>query len=231
MIDKFKAFCNHCNTTTNHHVKLEHKIDDVVDDEETSMQHYIGSYRYQIIECNGCETISYRSVDYFPTFAELNETGKIVISGSKTFETFYPERIKDQLGEKKVINLPTIIRKAYREVIDAYNFDQSILCAAGLRAIVEGICAHFNIGGKNLGEKTQGLSSLIGSELSEALKIHKSLGNYALHRLDVPDKIELQEAIHLIEHTLETLFEIPIRSKKLNENFTTRVTKANDPDS
>lgn len=223
MSDKFKAFCNHCNTITNHHVKLEHKIDDVVDDQE--IQHYLGTYKYQIIECNGCETISYRSVDYFPTFGELNKEGKIVISNSKTFETFYPERIKDQLAERKIVNLPTIIRKAYREVIDAYNFDQNILCAAGLRAIVEGICAHYKINSKTLGEKIDLLNPLIGKELSEALKIHKSLGNYALHRLDIPEKVELEEAIHLVEHSLETLFEIPIRSQKLRESLNTRITK------
>lgn len=229
MVDKLKVFCNHCNTLTNHNVLCEHKIDDVTELEYNGSKetHYLGSYLYQIIQCNGCESISFRSADYHPNFLEVDNNGKSSIITDKLFETFYPERSKDILLEKKIVGLPLLIRIAYRELIDSYNFNQLILCAAGLRAIVEGVCNHFSINGQYLKDRIKDLgeNGLISKELSDSLIIHKYLGDFAMHQLSIPEKDELESAIHLIEHALETLFGIPDRHKKLKEKILDRVTK------
>jgi len=68
-------------------------------------------------------------------------------------------------------------------------------------------------------ERIEGLSrsGLISSVLAESLKIHKFLGDKALHLLEIPAKDELKAAIHLLELTLETVFDVPSRHQKLKE--------------
>src|ERR1043165_2119192 len=113
----FKAFCNKCNTSTNHRSKAEHKIDDVIEYEEGGIKetHYLGSSHYQIIECNGCENISYRSLEHFQSFWDIDEkTGKLVSVDNKQFEKFYPERLNNSIVEKRIAGLPPVIKKAYQ---------------------------------------------------------------------------------------------------------------------
>jgi hypothetical protein len=229
MSDKLKAFCNRCNTTTNHAIKCEHRVQDFSEDfiDGALGKVLIGTYHYQIIECNGCESISFRSVDYFPDYMEFDKEKEHFFLGSKSIEAFYPERLKNMLPEKRIAGLPFLLRKAYREVIDSYNYDQLILCAGGLRAIVEGICAHFNIEAKFLKARIDklGENGLIGKELAESLKIHKFLGDFALHRLEIPEKGELESAINLIELSFESLFGVPVRHHNLKESITKRVSE------
>lgn len=230
MDTKIKVFCNRCNTETNHSIKCEHNIEDTVEvqyDGNLENLHF-GTYTYQIIECNGCESISFRISDNIPNYFEIDEkTGKPIFSINKPLITIYPERLNNSLPEKKIIGLPLLLKKAYREVIDGYNYDQRILCAAGLRAIVEGICTNHNINGRYLKDKINSLAEngLISKELSESLKVHKLLGDSALHRLDIPEKYELESAIHLIELTLETLYSVPIHHKDLKSLVVKRISK------
>ncbi len=58
-----------------------------------------------------------------------------------TSERLYPKRQKDTLQPKDFYNAPSKVERLYRESVDCYNDDSLTLCAAGLRSIVEGICA------------------------------------------------------------------------------------------
>lgn len=229
-IKKFKAFCNRCNQLTNHSVKAEHKVDDIaeVDNDGVLESHLIGSYTYQIIECNGCESITYRSKDFLNNFLDLDKsTGKWVISNGKTFETYFPERLENSIVEKRIVGIPNILKKAYQEVIQCYNLDLRILCSAGLRAIIEGICNHYKIDGQTLKDRIDALgkNGLISTELSNSLHTHRFLGNYAMHQLSFAEKDELKDAIELIEITMENLFGVPERHKELSKKITERVSK------
>nr|WP_240465408.1 DUF4145 domain-containing protein [Neobacillus thermocopriae] len=60
--------------------------------------------------------------------------------------------------------VPENLNKLYKQTINAYNSQQNILCAAGLRTIIEGICNELNIkkghiynkdGSKKLNEKNK----------------------------------------------------------------------------
>jgi hypothetical protein len=229
MNEKLKVFCNQCNTNTNHTIKCEHKVNDIVKIELDGEfeEHFIGTYLYQIIECNGCETISYRSVDSFNDFVDFDTEKGLIKNGTKTFQTVYPERLTDALIEKKIVGIPILLRKTYSEVIDSYNFNHLILCAAGLRAIVEGICTHYGFEGQYLKDKINQLgdNGFISKDLSESLNLHKNLGNHALHRLIMPEKSELKSAIHLLELTLETLFGVPDRHQKLKNAIKKRLSE------
>lgn len=230
--NKSKAFCNRCNVATNHTVKAEYKIDDTAEVENDGIieSHYLGTYFYQIIECNGCDAISYRSIDYLHNVMDIDEaSGEWVNSRGKTFESFFPERLKDAMVEKRIVGIPNLLRKAYQEVLQCYNADLRILCAAGLRAMIEGICNHYKIGGQSLKDRIDALgkNGLISSELSKALHTHRFLGNFAMHQLLFAEKDELKDAIELIEIAVETLFGVPERNRVLSKKITDRV-KLND---
>jgi len=57
------------------------------------------------------------------------------------------------LSAKPYSKLKPKLRVIYEEAVACYNNEAFILCAAGLRAILEGICQDKNIGGTNLRAK------------------------------------------------------------------------------
>lgn len=229
MEKKTRVHCNKCNQITNHRIVSDYKKQDIREIEaETGViqQYHLGTYSYQIVECMGCESVSFITRDEFRNVLEVDKSGKF-IDTDKIFEKIYPERAGNFLATKKIIGTPLMVFKAYQEVIDCYNYELRILCAGGLRVIVEAICNHFGISGKSLGERIDELSNsgLLSAKSAQALQIHKFIGNFALHRLDMPEKEELKVAIDIVEHTLIELFELPIKESTLSKMITTRVGK------
>lgn len=225
---KIKAFCNWCKNATNHTVKAQHNVTDIAEYENEGITHsqLMGITSFQIIECNGCESVSYRTVDdsHAQTLTINQGTREFEIIAPQTFETYYPERLRDWLVEDKIVGIPQLIRKAYREVIDCYNYDLTIMCSAGLRAVVESVCRHFRADGRTLQAQIDSLkaNNRISSDLAEALHAHRWLGNEAVHNLFVLDKAEIKTAIELLEITLKTLFSVPSRRIDLADKMTKR---------
>ena len=44
---------------------------------------------------------------------------------------------------------------------------------------------------------------------------HRYLGNDSIHQLSLPSKLELNLALDIIEHVLESLYEIPEKASEL----------------
>lgn len=125
-------------------------------------------------------------------------------------------------------------------IIDAFNNDQSILCAAGLRAIIEGICLDKNIAGgeclnssgkvafsNNLNGKIEGLHAhgFLTKTNSEMLHDLRFLGNEALHELASPSSGELKLAIEIIQHTIDNVYELHHKAKRLKAEIAKRSKK------
>lgn len=181
---------------------------------------------YQIIQCQGCKTISFRILNWCSECIDFDSNG--------TSETLYPKRAIECLQLKDFHNSPRVISRIYREIIDSYNNEIYTLCAAGLRAIVEGLCANQGItdgpveikkidGTKNIRRrkdlqgKISGLheKGILTQNNSEILHEHRFLGNEAVHELHQPSSEELTLAIEIIEHTIESLYEIPQKALSL----------------
>lgn len=218
-----KVYCNSCRRLTNQEVlkSIEIKIDD--DDAQITFFD-----TYEIIKCLGCEEISFRhsssnSEQYDPETNDYYESVRL-----------YPIRSDKSLPLKPYYNIPTIVRNIYRETIDAYNNELNLLCAAGLRGIIEGICKHENIVDglvektskdgmiktvrtKDLMGKINGLleKGKITKNQAEILHEHRYLGNDALHSLDKPQKPVLKIAIEIIENMLDVLYEIDRKVEQL----------------
>jgi hypothetical protein len=112
--------------------------------------------------------------------------------------------------------------------------DASTLSAAGLRALVEGLCAELNVVDgpkevtkkdgstqikrfKNLEGKISGLheKGYLTKQHSDVLHEHRYLGNEAVHELTLPSREELALAIEIIEHIFISVYEIPKKGQEL----------------
>lgn len=185
------------------------------------------SDRYQVIECQGCETVSFRHRSWFSEAQDFDDDG--------TTERVYPLRNKDAINPRPYHNVPSNLRRIYTELIDCFNNDSPTLCAAGLRALVEGVCAQQGIadgpvelpakgGGTqvvrrdNLEGRIAGLQEkgLLTQSSAQTLHEHRYLGNSAVHELARPFSDELKLAIEIVEHVLEQLYELPEKAAELH---------------
>lgn len=128
-----KVLCSQCARATNHLI--------LASSETSGSEHYdqevfLGwSDDYQIMMCQGCETISFRHAHWFSEHEDP-------YSGTDgTTERLYPMRTKGMRAIKDYSwNVPDSLRRIYSESVEVFNHESYTLCAAGLRALVEGIC-------------------------------------------------------------------------------------------
>jgi hypothetical protein len=221
------VLCTTCIGTT------KHKIIASLDNEGCEYEEEAGwsvewHDEYQIIQCQGCESTSFRHTS---SFSEAYDpmTGEYELK-----ERLYPKRNTNSVASKSFYNVPSNLRRIYGELIDCFNNESPTLCAAGLRAIVEGICAQQGVadgpvqvsaegGGtqivrkKSLEGRIAGLKEkgLLTESSAQTLHEHRYLGNDAVHELARPTDDELRLAIVIIELTLEQLYELPEKAEEL----------------
>ena len=211
-----KLHCVRCSGKTNHKV-----LQSVVRNMSENYMDWSGTY--EIVQCLGCESISFREEIYFSELVDRWPGG-----ANGTEVSLYPKRTEQTRPEKPTYHAPVSVRKIYKEVIDCYNNESFVLCAAGLRAMVEGICASKGIkkrkveieredGSKetkiktNIQGKISGLfeQGYLTKDHAELLHEHRFLGNDAVHELSSPTTEELNIAIDILGHTLEALYNLP----------------------
>ena len=185
------------------------------------------STNHQIIQCQGCMSVTFRQV----TGTDRGEHSEW---DEEDEEFLFPKRTIYTLPIKDMRNVPFNLRRIYRETIECFNNDVFTLCATGLRALVEGLCAELNVkdGTKEITKKdgtkeTKRYNNLEGKiaglhekgyltqQHSDVLHEHRYLGNEAVHELAQPSRDELALAIDIIEHILESVYEIPQKALDL----------------
>ena len=214
---QIKVNCQQCDRETNHAVLQFAEFSGHQEDYDI----YWWS-TYQIIQCNGCDTVSFRKEQWD------SET-------EETIERLYPERRIENRANRDYENVPHSIIELYRETLMCYNNGILVLCAAGIRALIEAICTEQRITGgqvaavdqdgniteskqrNNLEGKINALheKGILTKNYTETLHEHRFLGNDALHKMLVPREQELDIAIDIIEHVMETVYEIPYKGKEL----------------
>jgi len=223
-----KVFCVQCKRETNH--KVLHETKKTFNNEEIWAE---GTW--QIVECSGCEDITFREV--WENSEDVDPYEGYPVENIK----LYPIRSKDTLPIKTFYNVPYKVRNIYREMIDAFNNGMLILCSGGLRATIEGICNEEGIVDGPVEIEKKGVKStirkndlrgrigglfekgLLTKQHAEILHEHRFLGNEALHALDQPTKEELKIAIEIIEHTLDNIYELSEKVSDLRYNKQKRI--------
>lgn len=210
-----KCLCSNCNRINNHDVTNEDK--QTIYDEYGWWEARI----FQIIKCKGCDTFSFRKICTDPS-TEYDDDAIV--------QELFPKRDINSLVIKNYFNISNNIKRIYRETIDAYNNELFILCSAGLRAIIEGVCNEKLITGgpvkntknqivnsKTLAGKIEGLveKGFLAKTNANSLHELRFLGNAAVHSLEMPTVHELKIAIKIIENLIENIFEIEHSTKSL----------------
>lgn len=205
--------CRECKRETNHAILNSTEIAGT--DEDPNFSFYWTDI-YQITQCKGCDSITFRQVhtnseDYYQEY-----TG----NGSE-FETFANEKIDlypDPNSNRDPISGYHIqdgnIQRIYLETLKALHSSQPVLCGVGIRAIIETICKDKETTG-NLSQKIDQLVNLgvltkDGAEILHKLRV---MGNESAHEVR-PHKIDkLNLAINIVDHLLMGVYILPAYAK------------------
>lgn len=164
---------------------------------------------YQIIRCNGCDTLSFRSTH--GNSEDYDEYG-----GPIETEELHPKRPNRSLTDElylhdEVYKVPGIIRTIYHETLSAVDHNLSTLAGVGIRSVIEATCAHLKTKGRNLEKKISELvnMSLLTPAGAEILHGIRLLGNAAAHEMKAPTTKQISAALKVIDHLLLGVFVLP----------------------
>jgi hypothetical protein len=135
---------------------------------------------------------------------------------NQIYESIYhPKRASSSRPSKHFVNLPAKLGTLYSEVIKSKNEGSHLLCAVGLRSLIEGVCADKGIRGSNLEAKIEGMKSLLPENIVKNLHEFRFMGNDAVHELEAPNSLELSVALDVIEDILNYFYALDYKANLL----------------
>ena len=203
-------FCNRCGNETNHECYSEHFRDYPNIIETYELTERLGS-RYWI--CLGCESGTLE--EYYVFDHNSEETDEEQAS-------YHPERSEFHVKAKSFNVLPQKLKTIYTETLRAFNNKLEILCALGIRSLIEGICADKGIEGKNLEVRIDNMVKILPENIVSNLHSLRFIGNEAAHELESPPVEELKIAIELCEDILNYLYELDYKARQLTVKHETK---------
>lgn len=217
------VYCAQCEAKTNHLVLSEVNYEEHFDDFPQGYEVIIWE-DYQVIQCQGCQSLSFRKVHRDTESEELDPAGN-AISFAEQID-LYPPRLEGRKQLRKAINLPHNVYKIYNETRKALSNDLSVLAGIGVRALLETVCKEQSANGNNLAKKiddlvNQGVLTENGAEFLHSLRL---MGNASAHEVKPHDDQVLETAFDVIEHLLNTVYLIPERAASSNLPKRTRST-------
>ncbi|MDO9108921.1 MAG: DUF4145 domain-containing protein [Coriobacteriia bacterium] len=166
---------------------------------------------HQIVECNGCKTVSFRHLHVNSEDISISRQGDLE---HDITEQLYPRRAVGRRSLGDVYLLPASVRRIYQETQQALVNDSPVLVGIGIRAIVETVCKDLNAEGKDLEKR---IDDLVGKQLltpSGAAVLHqlRILGNKAAHEVKPHDLEQLLLAMDVVEHLLQGAYVFPAKA-------------------
>lgn len=206
--DKKRIYCNCCRSDTWHSLYGSHESHKR--DEENN---FYDERKFRLWACNGCDE---------GTLEEVRTWGPVgcdpEMEDSKT--SYYPKRAHADLASKHFIKLPEKLKSIYSEVIQAFNHNLRVLCASGLRSLVEGICEEKGITDWSIEKKIEGLRKhLPDATTVDNLHGFRFMGKRAMHDLEAPSRDDLRLAIGVVEDLLNFLYELDYRASLLGQKL------------
>lgn len=231
--DIIRTYCNRCKTEINQRIlmTIDSEAHDFID-QDMAMDGGVHGYytdsadSFQIIECLGCNLKSFRQMRWFSEWQDFDNPG--------IEEKIFPPPEKNTRCVKEYLEMPFLIEEMYSQSIKAFNQSLWILCAVGIRSMVEGVCKQKGITdgiknstGKKRQEKSKGQKSLyekiekiyeigiITGQQKVSLHELRYLGNAAIHELENPSIEDLDIGLDIIENMLQNIYDIPSKSQIL----------------
>lgn len=209
---KINVNCGICKRETKHlilsHIHLSGDVGDIIYHGNV----YYWYDTYQIVQCQGCEHISFRKTHSNSEDVEYGDEGPEPIE----YETIFPnpEATREPIEDNYL--LPSKLKKIYEETLSTLNSMQSVLTGIGIRAIVETVCKDKNANGNNLFDKindlrTQGVLTQDGANILHKLR---TLGNDAAHEVKPHNSAQLGLALDVIDHLLIGVYILPHHARE-----------------
>lgn len=197
------SYCAKCLQKTKHSALFTKSIED-----KDEHMHY-GTGSYYVLECNGCEEISFRKDyhDYMSTY-EDDEGRELCDIDIK----IYPSQLENHKILEPLYYLPEKIKNVYEQTILALKGESKLLAGVGFRAVIEAICIEEKIKGFNLEQKINNLAKnrLITEKEAERLHTIRFLGNDSVHEIEIPSDRKLYMVLNIIEHLLKNIYIIDV---------------------
>ena len=193
-----KVKCSNCARETNHNVLAEEQL-------SGDLQGIKWWSVYQIIQCRGCEEISFRQVG--TSTEDIDPyTGNLLSS-----ESLYPHSSSERKPIEGSHFFPGRTRRIYIEVLKALSHSAPVLAAIGLRALIESICLEQKTKSKTLSKAIDELASMGHLSYKQAafLHEHRFMGNIAAHEIVPPRPEHLVAALDIAETILKTIYVLP----------------------
>lgn len=152
--------------------------------------------KYQIVQCMGCESISFCRI----TFKNNQSNNKEKID-------LYPSRIRGR-QKLKIESLPPTIAEIYEEIHLALSNNLLVLATIGIRTLIEAVCDEKNSTARSLRDKINSLvdMKLLTPKNANNLNKLRSFGNLAAHEVKTPSEYILHNSIDIIEHLLKEVY-------------------------
>jgi hypothetical protein len=210
-----QIFCNCCLIKTNHivhHSFLKTKVTGHyrwIDDNSIESQ-IDWQYVYSVLECRGCETVTFRKNSYFSEY-EDNE---------QPLSEYYPVRISRCLPNW-VTDLPEDMQDLMTEVYTAFWSNNRRLATMGIRSLFDMYCED-QLGGDhgNFGVKLDLLQErkIISDEEKNIFqKTIVDFGNSATHRRFKPKYKDLEVLVQILEYLLNA-YVVELRGNRLKDS-------------
>lgn len=211
---KIYTHCQNCKRTTSQNVLFNKRLTEYDEFYSENSPMYKYHYDYMIIQCGGCEEVSFLKRHTNGLFAdEYSDVGH--------FDENFPSEEDDfdfpMLSEEEQGFLPVLLRGLYTEVESAFKAEANILAGVGLRMLVEGICLQEKISGKNLQEKIKNLqvSGQLSVNAVPILDKLRVIGNFSAHEIKGFSIEKLEVALDIINHVLKSIYVLPKINKRL----------------
>ena len=180
---------------------------------------YYWSESDQIIQCQGCKTISFRAISSNSEDLDCDDDGNTI---EAQVESLFPPRLANLKGipVDDTWAIDSKVRSIYVETMGALHSGSPLLAAIGLRAIVEAVCKSQSAQGNDLLKKIDDLVFKGVLTPGGAAVLHKirALGNKAAHEVLPHTEKQLAVAMAVVENLLQTVYIIP---KKAEAEFGT----------
>lgn len=208
--DLQRIFCNCCKLVTNHRLAYLRPFDHRADEEDNHNEY--GESRLWL--CAGCETCTLEEYSTAHFMYSQNTDGEF----EQDYSTVYhPIRAVGFRPFKVFAKLPHKLQRVYIETVNCFNGKSHLLCAAGLRALVEGICKDKRIGGHDLEAKIDHMTKILPEEIVRNLHGFRFIGNDAVHKLVFPSEVELTLAIEVVEDIMNFLYALDYKASMLEQ--------------
>ena len=210
--------CRECKRSTKHTI-IGTK------EQRSDPDYYNSKTAYLLIQCNGCETISFRKE--FHDFEEYYQTGPDEWEHPIDVEIF-PHHINDHMHIDSMSDVSDIVTRIYEESLLAIQEGAYTLAGLGLRATIEAICNDKEIKGKNLQVRINAMNRVGLISKSDADRLHaiRFMGNDAAHEIKKAKKKSVFIALKIIEHVILSVYVLESEVNKYLEKPITTIDEA-----